>query len=142
MNNVTIREARLEDAPACTKILRDGWKRAFPRQRRKVDVRIFLDETEGETVLVAERRNRVIGFAAIYTAEHFLHHLYVTPRAHRKGVGGLLLAAARERARAPISLKTQTENTRARAFYAKHGFTATEAGDDGNGPWVRLTAPD
>jgi len=141
MSPITIREARLEDAPACTKILRDGWKRAFPRQRRKVDVRTFLEETEGETVLIAERRGRVIGFAAIYTAENFLHHLYVEPRSHRKGVGGMLLTAVRERALAPISLKTQTENTRARAFYAKHGFTATEAGDDGNGPWVRLQAP-
>ncbi len=142
MSTVSIREARLEDAPACAKILRDGWKRAFPRQRRKVDVRIFLNETEGETVLVAERRGRVIGFAAIYVPEHFLHHLYVEPRNHRKGVGSLLLSAVRDRVSGPISLKTQTENVRARNFYAKHGFAITEAGDDGNGPWVRMTAPD
>jgi GNAT superfamily N-acetyltransferase len=142
MNGVSVREARLEDAPACAKILREGWKRAFPRQRRRVDVRVFLNETEGETVLVAERRRRVIGFAAIYVPECFVHHLYVEPRSHRKGVGSLLLSAVRDRVNGPVSLKTQTENTRARAFYAKHGFAVTEVGDDGHGPWVRLTAPD
>lgn len=139
---ITVRQATFEDAQACTRILREGWKRAFPGRRRKVDLNVFLAETDGETVLVATRRNRVLGFAGIYLPESFLHHLYVEPRAHRKGVGSLLLRAARDLTGGPISLKTQTTNFRARAFYDRHGFVATETGDDGMGPWVRLEARD
>ncbi len=142
MKAFAIRPARLEDAPACARILQDGWRRAFIRPNRKVDVAVFLAETEGETVIVAEYGRKVVGFAAIFTPESFLHHLYVAPRLHRHGVGSALLNAARELATEPLSLKTQTQNLRARAFYAAHDFVLTEEGDDGNGPWVRLQAPD
>lgn len=142
MRAFAIRPARLEDAPACAKILQEGWRRALIRPNRKVDVPVFLAETEGETVFVAERGRKVIGFAAIYAPESFLHHLYVDPRCHRQGVGAALLQAARDIATEPLTLKTQQQNLRARAFYAAHGFFMTEEGDDGNGPWIRLQAPD
>jgi len=136
-----IRPARSNDAQACARLLHDGWRRAFPRLRRNVTLALFHTETEGETVLVAETRRRIVGFASVHVPDSFLHHLYVAPAQHRRGVGSALLTAARALAAAPITLKTQTENTRARAFYARHDFTAVEYGDDGQGPWVRLRAP-
>lgn len=141
MTAFAIRRAEMEDAPALARILHEGWRRAFIRPNRKVDVPVFLAETEGETVIVAERGKRILGFAAIYEPESFLHHLYVDPRFHRMGVGSTLLNAARALAREPLTLKTQAQNARARAFYAAHDFFATEEGDDGHGPWIRLQAP-
>lgn len=137
-----IRRARPTDTQALTKVLADGWKRAFTGGGRKVDVALFLAETEGETVFVAERAGRILGFAAVYEPESFLHHLYVWPSVHRRGVGSALLKIARDCAREPLSLKTQAKNERAQAFYAAHGFYETERGDDGGGTWVRLQAPD
>ncbi|MET0182029.1 MAG: GNAT family N-acetyltransferase [Caulobacterales bacterium] len=139
---ITVRQATFDDAPACTKILREGWKRAFPNLKRKVDLNVFLAETDGESVLVALRKNRVLGFAGVYLPENFLHHLYVAQRVQRKGVGSLLLRASRDLTGGPISLKTQTTNFRARAFYDHHGFVATQTGDDGMGAWVRLESRD
>lgn len=141
MKAFALRRADLDDAPALARILHEGWRRAFIRPNRKVDVAVFLAETEGETVILAERGKRILGFAAVYEPESFLHHLYVDPRFHRHGVGSALLNASRDLAREPLTLKTQTQNVRARAFYARHGFFATEEGDDGNGPWIRLQAP-
>ncbi len=137
---VTIRPARLEDAGACADILARGWRLAFPGAKRPVDVATFLAETDGEAVFVAERRGKVLGFAALYRPENFLHHLYVHPRLLRKGIGSLLLAAAQAEANGPLSLKTQRGNSRARAFYAKHGFALMEEGIDSTGAWVRLEA--
>ncbi|MGE3142480.1 MAG: GNAT family N-acetyltransferase, partial [Hyphomonadaceae bacterium] len=119
-------------------LLERGWTYAFPGTKRKVSLAVFAAETEGETVLVAERGGKVIGFAALHPPESFLHHLYVHPRAHRKGVGSALLRAVSAIAPGPVSLKTQRGNRRARAFYAKHGFALIEEGIDPSGPWVRL----
>lgn len=141
MKDMTIRFAQPHDGPALAKILERGWKRAFPGTKRKVTLEVFQHETEGETVLVAERKHKVLGFAAIYVEDRFLHHLYVEPSAHRKGIGTALLAAAHALSPPLMSLKTQASNQRARAFYAKHGYEVVENGIDGNGAWVRLRAP-
>lgn len=137
---ITVRPFRPDDALACAKVLQKGWKLAFPGSKRKVTLAVFAQETEGETLLVAERCNRVIGFASVYPPENFLHHLYVEPSKHRKGAGSLLLRAAQAMLTGPLQLKTQRANTRARAFYAKHSYRVTEEGIDQNGPWVRLEA--
>ena len=138
MKSIIVRPAQPDDAIACAQILTRGWKLAFPGSKRKVTLAMFAAETADETVLVAERGGKVIGFAALYAPENFLHHLYVHPRAHRRGAGTALLRAAQAMASGPISLKTQRANTRARAFYNKHGFALIEEGIDSNGPWVRL----
>lgn len=137
---IAIRPFRPEDALECSRILERGWKLAFPGSRRKVDLAVFAHETEGETILVAERKGKVIGFAAVFVPENFLHHLYVHPRFHRRGAGSLLLRAAQAMTPGRLSLKTQRANNRARNFYAKHGYALIEEGIDANGPWVRLEA--
>lgn len=56
-----------------------------------------------------------------------LHQLYVDPAAHGSGVAADLLDwscdLARRRSRNAILLTVWEENHRARAFYAKHGFS-------------------
>ena len=49
-------------------------------------------------------------------------HLYVLPDFQRQGIGGRLLALAKERSPDGLTLWVFQQNTQARTFYASHGF--------------------
>jgi diamine N-acetyltransferase len=87
-------------------------------------------------VFVAEQGKNVLGYAVVRASAACpissvsgaeLATLYVQEPFLGKGVGALLLKHvegwAAERMRAPIWLKTNSQNGRAIAFYAKHGYT-------------------
>jgi len=80
-------------------------------------------------VLVAEHRGVPVGFAAL--DGDLLAHLYIEPGAQGRGIGEALLERAKRRRRS-LDLRVFTANTRARAFYARHGFSEVGA-DDGSG---------
>jgi ribosomal protein S18 acetylase RimI-like enzyme len=77
-------------------------------------------------VWLAESQGRVVGFAALDGST--LDRLYVLPAAQRSGVGEALLARARERSPAGLSLYTHQQNVSACAFYEKHGFRPVRFG--------------
>ncbi len=79
----------------------------------------FERETEGEHIFVAESSERVVGFASLWTADNFLHHLFVHPEAWRRGVGRLLLRHCETVMNAPLTLKCLKANSRALQFYAR-----------------------
>ena len=60
--------------------------------------------------------------------------LYVLPEARRRGVGSALLVAVesltRERGGQLIEIAVDGADTDAHRFYERHGYTATEAGQD------------
>ena len=60
--------------------------------------------------------------ATMAIADGWIHQLAVFPEFQRRGIGSLLLARARERFPAELRLFTFQLNTKARAFYEKHGF--------------------
>jgi GNAT superfamily N-acetyltransferase len=95
----------------------------------------------GERVTVAERGGEVLGFVALYEADAFVHHLYVAPRWHGRGVGRRLLAEAVEQAGGAASLKVMAANAGARAFYARLGWVEAGRGEDEWGEWLLLTSP-
>lgn len=99
----------------------------------------FLNQTADETVFVAMARGRVVGLAALYEPESFLHSLYVDTAWQAQGIGAALLAAAAEAAPGPLSLKVEERNTRARTFYARLRFAAGERGEEAGSTWIRLT---
>ena len=87
-------------------------------------------------VFVAEHGKNLLGYAVVSASAACpipsvsgaeLATLYVQEPFLGKGVGALLLKHvelwAMERMRAPIWLKTNSQNSRAIAFYAKHGYT-------------------
>lgn len=98
-------------------------------------------ETEGETILVAEIDGWIVGFAAVWEPDSFLHHLYVDPEIHRRGIGRALLAALERVCEKPIELKCQINNKPAMAFYRRLGFSTHDSGVSDIGPWVRWRAP-
>jgi ribosomal protein S18 acetylase RimI-like enzyme len=72
---------------------------------------------------VARRGDRVIGYMLINGED--LDHLYVHPDSQGQGVGTALLRKALSLSPRCVVLATSQRNTRARAFYEKHGFRAT-----------------
>jgi ribosomal protein S18 acetylase RimI-like enzyme len=72
---------------------------------------------------VARQGGRVVGYMLIDGED--LDHLYVHPDSQGRGVGTALLRKALSLSPRRVVLATSQRNTRARAFYEKHGFRAT-----------------
>jgi len=135
-----IRQFRESDCLVCAAIYERAWNSAFPATHRSITRKQFEAETEGETILVAEENDGVLGFASVWMPDSFLHHLYVDPRAQRRGIGTALLQHVKGLVTSGIDLKCQTQNVGALSFYSQQGFVdGGEQGEDEYGLWVRLT---
>jgi GNAT superfamily N-acetyltransferase len=79
-------------------------------------------------VWVAERGDgAVVGYAAL--DGDLLDALYLRPDVRRQGIGTLLLDEVRRHSPGGLSLHVFQQNTDARAFYARHGFTVLDTND-------------
>ncbi|EHQ9269866.1 GNAT family N-acetyltransferase [Vibrio parahaemolyticus] len=94
------------------------------------DLSDFERDTEGESIWVAIESNKVVGFVSIWAPENFIHHLFVSPRNIRSGVGLKLLDLAKQRYPS-LSLKCLSQNINATEFYLSQGFTIAETVDNG-----------
>ena len=136
-----IRRARPEELAACAEIyvrvLTDTFTWVPPDRHRAED---FLKAAREEEIYVAvengEGAGRIVGMAALYRPQRFLHSLYVTERG--RGIGKALLDHVITAAGGALSLKCQAVNTLAQAFYVREGFRCTEAGEDGGVAWLRF----
>lgn len=134
-----IRRARPEELPACAdlyvRVLRETFTWIAPERHRRED---FLRAAQEEEVYVAVEDGRILGLAAVYRPQNFLHSLYVDRRGC--GVGKALLDHVSALSNRPLSLKVQAPNRRAQHFYAREGFTCTERGQDAGSDvaWLRL----
>lgn len=133
----TVRKARPEELAACAevyvRVLRDTFTWLPPERHREAD---FLNAARTEEIYAAFVGDRIVGVASVFAPQNFLHSLYVAERG--RGVGKAMLDHIAARADGPISLKCQTANRRAQAFYIREGFRCTEAGEDGGVPWLRF----
>ncbi|MBR7618177.1 GNAT family N-acetyltransferase [Phenylobacterium sp. 20VBR1] len=134
-----VRRVRPEELPIAAAIYQKVLRETFtwlPGSRHNAQV--FLRDARDEDVYVAVADHRILGVAALYTVDSFLHSLYVAQRG--QGVGKALLDHVTAAAPDALSLKCQTANLRARAFYAREGFKEVGQGDDGV-PWVKMARP-
>ena len=138
---VSIRSYAPADAPTCADIFDRAWHSGHPYAPREIDVATLGAETRDETVLIAELEGRVVGFVSVYLPESFVHHLYVDPARQGRGIGPLLLERAVALAGGRASLKCQTGNARALAFYRRLGWIEVTAGTSEFGPWVAMRSP-
>jgi ribosomal protein S18 acetylase RimI-like enzyme len=76
---------------------------------------------------VAVRGGEILGYAAL--AGDLLEHLYLRPDIRRRGIGTLLLDEVRRHSPVGLSLHVFQQNTGARAFYERHGFTVIDTSD-------------
>jgi ribosomal protein S18 acetylase RimI-like enzyme len=136
---VEVRRARPDELGACAdlyvRVLSDTFT-WLPRDRHRRDD--FLRAAREEEVYVAVEDRRILGLAAFYRPQNFLHSLYVDAR--RRGIGKALLDHVAATADGPMSLKVQAPNLRAQAFYRREGFLCTEQGRDPGSDvaWLRL----
>lgn len=141
-SELTVRPAARTDRSRLAEIFLVARRHAFtwlpPDRFRLGDLK---RETEGETLLVAEIGGHVVGFASLWEPDCFLHHLYIDPATHRRGIGRALIAAAVALCEKPLELKCQTNNKAAMAFYRRLGFVSADSGVSDMGPWVRYRAP-
>lgn len=136
---VEVRRARPEELPACAdlyvRVLRETFTWQPPERHRRED---FLQAARSEEVYVAVEDGRILGLAAFYRPQNFLHSLYVDARG--RGVGKALLDHVSAVASGPVSLKVQAPNKLAQRFYAREGFSCVEQGQDPGSDvaWLRL----
>jgi ribosomal protein S18 acetylase RimI-like enzyme len=137
---VRIRRARPDEMSACAalyvRVLTETFTWMAPDRHSTDD---FLGAARDEEVYVAvDDDGLIIGLAALYRPDSFLHSLYVDDRG--RGVGRALLDHICRLADGPVSLKCQTANTRAQAFYLREGFRIAGYGADPppGTAWVRM----
>ncbi|MEV2198883.1 GNAT family N-acetyltransferase [Streptomyces fradiae] len=78
-------------------------------------------------VWVAVREAEITGYAAL--DGDMLEHLYLRPDVRRQNIGTLLLNEIRRHSPDGVSLHVFQQNTDARAFYERHGFTVLDTSD-------------
>jgi ribosomal protein S18 acetylase RimI-like enzyme len=123
---VELRQAAIEDAAAMTTIFLEARRVAMPYlPSLYTDAEVFRwIETvvlPGCHVLLAILDGRrTVGFTAIRA--DYLDHLYVSPTVEGQGIGGQLLAAAKEASPQGLWLHVFQRNARARIFYKRRGF--------------------
>ena len=105
------------------------------------DLTEFAVLVEGEEIHVALLGGAIAGFVAVWVADRFIHHLYVSPQYQSRGVGSALLKACEAKYGHPLSLKCETLNHHAQRFYRSKGWLPQETGVGEHGPWQRLYAP-
>ena len=76
---------------------------------------------------VAVRAGQILGYAAL--EGDLLEDLYLRPDVRRQGIGTLLLEEVRRHSPDGVSLHVFQQNTEARAFYERHGFTVLDTND-------------
>lgn len=134
--HTTIRPYRPEDLEPVVDLWYDTWHATFPDLRHHESKAAWRQrfETEiapNERVYVAEVEGRLTGFLAVKNRDDdqgYLHEIFVTPEFQGHGVGSALMRLAKELAPAGLRLHTLQRNTRAAAFYVRHGFRVVSTG--------------
>jgi ribosomal protein S18 acetylase RimI-like enzyme len=126
-----VRRARSGDAERIAEVFlaARGQMTYLPDLHTDEETRVWISHImiPGHEVWVAERHGQVTGFAALN--DHWLEHLYVAPDAQDHGIGAALLTQSKEARPNLLSLHVFQQNTGARRFYERHGFTMTTLGD-------------
>lgn len=128
-----IKEAAIADAPTIARLHRTTFDATYPTflalHTPEEDLEHFKDVIRHNRVLIALWNGNPAAYCAF--GRGWLNDLYVEPPYQGRGLGTLLLNAAKAESR-ELQLWTFQENARARAFYERHGFAAEEETDGRN----------
>jgi putative acetyltransferase len=125
-----LRRAAVEDAGAIAALFRRsfGTLTFLPTLHTPDEDQAFFREVVQEhEVWVWDQHDRILGFAAL--GPDMLHHLYVEPDDHGRGIGSALLAHAKGQRPQGLRLWTFQQNAVARRFYEHRGFHVVELTD-------------
>ena len=132
MMSVSIRQAVPEDVPGVAALFIASQADALPfvaKLHTPEETYAFIagDVFLQCEVFVAETGGDLAGMMAV-NGRH-IDHLYLKPGLYRRGIGTQLLNHAKAMCPAGLTLYAFEVNTRACAFYRRHGFVAVEFGD-------------
>jgi GNAT superfamily N-acetyltransferase len=131
VRSAVLRRANLADADAIAAVLTSARaEQAFiPLLHSPEDDRWFVRELmlPANEVWVVVQEGEVVGFASF--GRDLLGHIYVAPRAQRRGIGRVLLDKVKVRRPDGFTLWTHQPNAAARAFYEREGLGAVEFTD-------------
>ncbi len=145
---VLVRRAVPEDAADCAEVVIEARRaagQAFPPSVHTVeeDRAFFARRVCDHEVWVAETGGEVVGHLDL--DGHWIHSLYVHPRAQGQGVGAALLDLAKACRPEGFGLWVFATNERARRFYRRQGLLELEttdgSGNEENAPDVRVVWP-
>lgn len=131
-DTVTIRRAERRDAQGLGDVWLASWRATFEFEpaHPDEDVRRWL-ATElvprHETWVAVDADDNVVALMAL--SDEMIEQLYVAPPWIGRGLGGRLIALARDRRPAGLDLYCFAVNGRARRFYEREGFTPIGFGD-------------
>ncbi len=127
-----IREMQIDDLDALSKLYLDCRIATFDWwQADEFKLGEFEKSTEGETVIVAEMNNEILGFCSIWE-DNFIHNLFVDVNIQNKGIGKALLEYAfNNLIKKPARLKCTVQNNKACAFYEKNGWQIEKTSSEG-----------
>ncbi|GAA1366199.1 GNAT family N-acetyltransferase [Streptomyces beijiangensis] len=100
-----------------------------PQKRTHEEVVRWVREVvlKESRVWVASRGDQVLGYASL--DGDMLDHLYLRTDVRRQGIGTLLLDEVLAHSPRGLRLHVFQQNTGARAFYERHGFTVLDTND-------------
>jgi ribosomal protein S18 acetylase RimI-like enzyme len=146
---MTIRVATSADSPRIAALHAASWRYAYrgalsdeylagdlESDRRQLWARRLAEPTENQRVLIAEDGCHLLGFACVYVGEDpqwgsYLNNIHVVQAAQGRGIGRLLLHVTAQACRSShpggLYLWVLQSNTKAQAFYARHGAKNTGA---------------
>jgi GNAT superfamily N-acetyltransferase len=130
--NLTIRRAAnpSEIADAALVYARSGTAAFTWRPQGYFKAEDFVRFAADEEVWLALMGEAIVGVLSLFRTENFIHCLYVDPDAQRLGIGRSLVAHLRKETGRPLTLKLDTPNKAAIAFYETTGWTLMTGADD------------
>lgn len=125
-----IADARAADLEALADLWVEAWRATMPDidfdARRGWFLENFTTRTaSGTRALVLRADGGLLGFVMIDPRTGYLDQIAVAPACRGSQAAARLIGAAKAASPGGIDLDVNVENTRALAFYAKHGFVVT-----------------
>ena len=100
----------------------------FVARRAWLDADLDALVAAGTRILVADAQGGAVGFLTVDLARAVIDQLAVAPRHQGRGIGSLLLEAAKALCPDALELVVNRDNAAARRLYARHGFRETAHG--------------
>lgn len=136
---IALRPYRSDDEEAAVALWLRAWQAAYPdidfaarlqwwRNRWRDELVAAATIVVAESAPAAGEAPALIGFVTVDPRSGYLDQLVLAPEHWRTGTGGELLDAAKRIAPAGVDLDVNIDNSRAIAFYKKHGFAVAGCG--------------